>query len=786
MVGRQMGVRSGSRGLLVLGTVCLALGLVWVSSAVAAPGDWPMWQHDVSGSRFNPDETTLSPANVGKLALAWSFAFPGADAASSQPAVVGDTLYVGGRDGYFYALDAKTGTQRWRFDTSSVTGAPHPVAGVQSGAGAIPYFGNNSASALLRDGPAVANGTVYFGDSKANIYALDASSGALRWSTKVDPFMDAIITSSPVLDGDRLFVGVSSGEEAFGLVPAYDCCHFRGSVVSLDLGTGKVLWRHYTIPEAQQHGTNAFGVARYEPSGAAVWASPAVDPATHSVLVGTGNPYTGSGTAESDSMLSLDEVTGRERWAIQLTHKDQWTTDCPGNRLGDCPQPGPDFDFAAAPNVFTLPGQPAAPVACASRRRFTITLGGRGRKTFIRARVTVNGRPARVLRRRGRLSSVVDLHGLKGAVAGVRIVGRTRGGRTVIRLRRFRLCQARSRSRTHRSARAAATFRAAPTTPTAPTTVVGEGQKSGVYHALDVRTGSVLWQTALSKPVSAGGPNFQQGVQWGSSYDGKRIYVATAVANPGSLSALDPATGRVLWQTMQPTDGCSTGGAAQTSGDCELGMPGAVSVAGSVVYEGSLDGKMRAFSAETGKILWTYDTVRSFQTTNGSSASGGSVSGAGAVISHGMVFVNSGYNTEEAPSTGIHGNVLLGFALPGASIRRVATAPPPRPLARSASAQRCLNAWNASPNLTAREALRARDRQGRPARTSGTLVSDDSRCLVIEELVASARHRVLVQLTLRGKIFKPVGQARMTPPPRRQWNLDIAPDGTIAFRPHGG
>jgi len=79
----------------------------------AAAGDWPGWQKDLRGSRYNAAETVITPATVAGLKLKWSFVFPDGDYGqpASQPAVVGHTLYMGFGDGRVYALDARTGLQ---------------------------------------------------------------------------------------------------------------------------------------------------------------------------------------------------------------------------------------------------------------------------------------------------------------------------------------------------------------------------------------------------------------------------------------------------------------------------------------------------------------------------------------------------------------------------------------------------------------------------------------------------------------------------------------------------
>ena len=90
---------------------------------------------------------------------------------------------------------------------------------------------------------------------------------------------------------------------------------------------------------------------------------------------------------------------------------------------------------------------------------------------------------------------------------------------------------------------------------TGPRTILGAGQKSGIYYALDPVTGGVLWQTQVGPGSSLGG------MEWGSASDGTRIYVQIANlygiphpgSNGGSWSALDPATGAIVWQTADPS-----------------------------------------------------------------------------------------------------------------------------------------------------------------------------------------------------------------------------------------
>jgi polyvinyl alcohol dehydrogenase (cytochrome) len=192
------------------------------------------------------------------------------------------------------------------------------------------------------------------------------------------------------------------------------------------------------------------------------------------------------------------------------------------------------------------------------------------------------------------------------------------------------------------------------------------GQKSGVVYALDPeRKGEIIWQTRIGKGSANGG------VQWGMTSDGQKIYAAVSdvarirrtSADPtdpitsnldpsqgGGLTALRMETGEKAWYAAPPSCGSKPG--------CSPAQSGALTAIPGAIFSGSLDGHIRAFSAEDGHIIWDFDTIRSYETVNGVKASGGSLDGAGPVISGGMVFVNSGYSK----NGGLPGNVLLVFA----------------------------------------------------------------------------------------------------------------------------
>lgn len=165
--------------------------------------------------------------------------------------------------------------------------------------------------------------------------------------------------------------------------------------------------------------------------------------------------------------------------------------------------------------------------------------------------------------------------------------------------------------------------------------VLGVGQKSGDFWGLDPDTGSIVWHTVVGPGGVLGG------IQWGSATDGKLIYAAISNFNNtpwilqgggpfagqevshGFWSALDGATGALLWQSPDPNIAMDTG---------------ALTVANDVLFAGSMgstrgaasEDTMFALNSKTGEILWRYP-------------SGGSVNSSPAVV-NGVVYWGSGYN----------------------------------------------------------------------------------------------------------------------------------------------
>ena len=293
--------------------------------------EWRGWSVTTANARAqSAEQGGLSAADVPKLALKWSFGFPDATSAWSQPTVAGGRLFVGSQNGTLYALDAKTGCIIWTFTA-------------QSGVRTAPVFGAQSGGAGY---------TVFFGDTGANVYALDAESGALRWTRRVHDHPFARVTGTPTLDGDRLYVPVASLEETAASQPGYECCTFRGTVVALGAETGEVIWQTWFVPPAAVVGKSAAGVSLWAPSGVAVWSSPTVDAKRHVIYVTTGNTYSGAAAEPTtDAVIALDPKTGARKWSKSLTPGDVFG--CKAGEANCLDKAGPDFDFGTPAMLVT-------------------------------------------------------------------------------------------------------------------------------------------------------------------------------------------------------------------------------------------------------------------------------------------------------------------------------------------------------------------------------------------------------------------------------------------------
>ena len=306
--------------------------------------DWNGWGNDLANSRFQGTAAAgLTAQSVPNLKLKWAFGYPGGTSAFGQPTVVAGRVFVGTDTGYVYALDAATGCLYWSYRTA---------AGVRNAMTVGP---------LGTSGAGTARGAryaVFFGDLKADAYAVDAHSGALIWKTHVEQHFATRVTAAPALYQGRLYVPISAWEGFQARVLDYPCCTAVGSVSALDAATGRLLWKTYSIEQRPRPTRrNARGVQQWGPAGVPVWNTPTVDPARHAVYVGTGDASTYPAPPTTDAILALDLRTGRRLWTHQVYPGDSFIVGCGGNgRTENCPKVlGKDWDVPMSPMLRQLP-----------------------------------------------------------------------------------------------------------------------------------------------------------------------------------------------------------------------------------------------------------------------------------------------------------------------------------------------------------------------------------------------------------------------------------------------
>jgi polyvinyl alcohol dehydrogenase (cytochrome) len=292
---------------------------------------WNGWGAGLNNARYQTTKVAgITASDVPKLELAWAFGLPNASAARTQPTVTGRWLFTASDTGDVFALDAQTGCTRWTYRAKAAV--------------------RTAIALLTRNGTT----TVFFGDGQANAYALNARTGQLLWTRKIDDHANASITAAAATYGAHVYyVTSAAGEEVRGQNATYACCSFRGSVTALDVRTGVVAWKSYAITEpSRPRGKSTKGVELVGPAGAGIWGTPTIDPARGVLYLGTGNGFAGPPQPTMNAILAFALKDGALRWTKQTVPNDIWLYQCDAGRQSNpnCPdEQGPDFDFGTSP-----------------------------------------------------------------------------------------------------------------------------------------------------------------------------------------------------------------------------------------------------------------------------------------------------------------------------------------------------------------------------------------------------------------------------------------------------
>ncbi len=497
-----------------------------------AGASWNGWSADQANTRFAPAATAgLSAEQVPHLKLKWAFGFPGGGTAYGQPTVVAGRVFVGSDNGYFYSLDAASGCVYWSFQ-AKVGVRTAPVIGPVKGHGGAKY-------------------AVYIGDMRTNVYALDAATGKQLWTARADDHMTAKISGAPALYRGRLYVPVSSGEEVVAPLPSYGCCTFRGSIVAYDAGTGRRIWKSYTIPEEPKPTKkNESGVQLWGPAGGAVWDSPTIDAKRGVLYIGTGDAYTEPASKMTDAAEAMDLKSGKILWSFQTLADDAWILGCPSPAPNaNCPKNlGPDHDIGASPILVNLAdGRSIVVVTPKSGTVFALDPD-----------------------RGGAMIWKLSLTDQKAATNGLIALGGASDSRNIYL-----------------------------------------GLEDGTFVAIDLAKGQKLWTTRLESleelgpPNAIGEPRTKAGLRYGQSAAATGIPGVVFTGGwDGIFRALSTSDGKVIWQFNTAQEFKAVNGVTARGGS--MGGPGATVVkgmvyvpSGYVMFGGAMPGNvLLAFAAE--------------------------------------------------------------------------------------------------------------------------------------------------------------------------------------------
>ncbi len=268
----------------------------------ATTGDWTTYMGNNGRTGYNSAETVITVNTAPNLKIKWTHSANGS--IYSQPIVASGLVYWGSRDGYEHATDLNgnfvwatqlgTTSSQCQQDTTGVVSTPTVATAV---------IGGKTTSVL------------YVGGGNAHMYALNALTGAILWSTSLGSSPSHFLWSSPAVYNGNVYEGVASLD---------DCPLVQGQLVEMNGSTGAI--------------EHTFNVVPNGCLGGGVWASPAIDESAGLVFIATGNGGTcGSSEPYTEALVKLN--------ASDLSYVSSWQIP-PNQQIGD-------GDFGATPTLFT-------------------------------------------------------------------------------------------------------------------------------------------------------------------------------------------------------------------------------------------------------------------------------------------------------------------------------------------------------------------------------------------------------------------------------------------------
>jgi alcohol dehydrogenase (cytochrome c) len=268
------------------------------------PQNWLTYSGTYASNRFTSLQQ-ITPANVKDLELKWVFQAQSLQKFETTPLVVDGIMYITQSPNDILALDAKSGRVFWDYHYT-------PAQVVMACCGIV-----NRGVAILGD-------TLYMATVDAHLVAVDAKNGHALWDVKVaESTQGYAMTLAPLAIKDKVLVGVAGGE--YGI---------RGFISAYDAHTGKEDWKFYTIPGPGEPGNETWSGDSWKSGGASVWVTGSYDPSLNLTYWGVGNPGPDLNNKQrqgdnrySGSVVALDPDTGKLKWFFQFSPNDPYDYD---------------------------------------------------------------------------------------------------------------------------------------------------------------------------------------------------------------------------------------------------------------------------------------------------------------------------------------------------------------------------------------------------------------------------------------------------------------------------
>src|ERR1700761_2108475 len=493
----------------------------------------------------------INTENVSELKGEWmtkigSNATAAKFSAEGQALVYNGTIYIPDGADDVFAIDAESGHRLWTYEPHL---PPDPL-------GEVVCCGWDNR------GVAIGDGMVFISQLNGDQVALDQETGAVKWSTPVvEPGQGFTITSAPLYYNGNLYVGGSGGE--YGI---------RGRLTALDAKTGKILWKSFTIPGPGEKGHNTWpsNNKAWTHGGAGIWNTPTVNPKTDTLFFSTSNAApdsNGSGRAGDKawpaSAAAADAETGKIKWGYQMVHHDLWDYDAPSPTvLMTGEMNGEEVEAVGEPEktgwVYLLnqeTGKPVYPIPEVKvpqdpSQATAATQPEPTMEPFSPLETTKQGVE--------KAAEAVAENKPKPKVVGTKIFEPMSTDPSVVKV-------------------------------TPNTAIGGDNWPPSSYNPKNNMYYVCSQSGAVGVVVLKNLPAYKAG----ETYTGSEpFFAANGFNSPGYVTAYDMSTGKIAWKKSFP----------------ESCYSGTVTTAGNLVFVGQNNGEFQAYNAETGELLWHFQT----------------------------------------------------------------------------------------------------------------------------------------------------------------------------------